>query len=194
MITSLNDLKFYIHEDMKRNLKTDRLCLLKYWYGLFIKRNSCLAFRYLKSLRKLEYATNCLKDKNILGKFIYRYRLIRHERQSYMYDLDIKANMVGYGLYLPHIVGGGIIVNCKSVGNYCAINSGVVLGNKSTGEVPTVGNYVDLTIGCKIIGGVTIGDNVVVAPNSVVVKDVPNNAIVTGIPAKILKMKSDARV
>lgn len=53
----------------------------------------------------------------------------------------------------------------------------------------TIGNNVDLTIGCKVIGGIKIGDNVTVAPNSVVVKDVPANAIVSGIPAKILKMK-----
>lgn len=51
-----------------------------------------------------------------------------------------------------------------------------------------IGDNVDLTIGCKVIGGVHIGNNVIVAPNSVVVKDVPNNAIVSGIPAKILKI------
>lgn len=44
-----------------------------------------------------------------------------------------------------------------------------------------------MTSGCKIIGGITIGSNVIIAPNSVVVKDVPDNAVVTGIPAKILK-------
>lgn len=46
----------------------------------------------------------------------------------------------------------------------------------------------DMTIGSKIIGGVTIGSNVIVAPNSVVVKDVPDNAVVSGIPAKILSI------
>lgn len=52
-----------------------------------------------------------------------------------------------------------------------------------------IGNNVDMTIGCKIIGGVTIGDNDIIAPNSVVVKDVPDNAIVSGVPAKIIKIK-----
>ena len=51
-------------------------------------------------------------------------------------------------------------------------------------------NHVDLSIGCKVIGGVHIGNNVIVAPNSVVVKDIPDNAIVTGIPAQILKYHS----
>lgn len=76
------------------------------------------------------------------------------------------------------------------MGNYCAVNTNVLCGNKHTAEqIPTIGNNVDLTTGCKIIGAVTIGDNAVVAPNAVVVKDVPENAIVGGIPAKIIKFK-----
>lgn len=50
-----------------------------------------------------------------------------------------------------------------------------------------IGNNVDLSVGCKVIGGVNIGDNVIVAPNTVVVKDIPANAIVSGVPAQILK-------
>lgn len=77
------------------------------------------------------------------------------------------------------------------MGNYCAINCGVLVGNKhSRYEIPVIGDNVDLTAGCKVIGRVNIGNNVIVAPNSVVVKDVPDNAIVTGIPAKILKFKN----
>lgn len=175
--------------DMKRNLKVEKMNYLRYYYGLFIKRNSCLAFRYLKSLRKLEYASNVLRRKNFIGNLIYRIRLVSHERLSYKYDVDIKVNQVGYGLYLPHIIGGGIITNCKSIGNFCAINCNVLLGNKGTDELPTVGDYVDMTTGCKIIGNVRVGNNVTIAPNSVVVKDIPDNAVVSGIPAKIIKYK-----
>ena len=39
------------------------------------------------------------------------------------------------------------------------------------------------------LGGVIIGDNVTIAPNAVVVKDVPDNCIVAGVPAKIIKFK-----
>lgn len=150
-----------------------------------------MAFKYLKSLRKLEYATNCLKGKSLWGNLVYRYRLIKHERLSYEYDIDIKANQVGYGLYLPHVIGGGIITNCKSIGNYCAINCGVLLGNKGTEDLAVVGDNVDMTTGCKIIGKVIVGNNVIIAPNSVVVKNIPDNAIVSGIPSKILKFKDD---
>lgn len=47
----------------------------------------------------------------------------------------------------------------------------------------------EIAVGAKVIGNVHVGNNVVIAPNSVVVKDVPANAIVSGIPAKIIKMK-----
>lgn len=84
--------------------------------------------------------------------------------------------------------GGGIIINCKSIGNYCSANSGVIVGNNNgQDKIATIGNHVSLTIGSKVIGKVTIGDNVTVAPNSVVVKDVPSNCVVSGVPAKIIK-------
>lgn len=68
---------------------------------------------------------------------------------------------------------GSIIVNANAkIGDYSIIYPGVVIG-----------------AGSKIMGGVKIGNNVTIAPNAVVVKDVPDNAVVGGIPAKILKIK-----
>ena len=75
------------------------------------------------------------------------------------------------------------------MGNYCTANAGVIVGNNHKGGMAVIGDNVDLSVGCKVIGGVHIGNNVIVAPNSVVVKDIPDNVIVSGIPAKILKMK-----
>ena len=83
----------------------------------------------------------------------------------------------------------GVIINCKSVGCNCTVNAGVVVGNNNRGGMAVIGDNVDLCVGCKVIGDVTVGDNVIVAPNSVVVKDVPANAVVTGIPARILKFQ-----
>ena len=73
------------------------------------------------------------------------------------------------------------------MGDFCSVSSGVVIGNKgSQDKRAIIGNNVELTIGSKIIGKVVIGNNVIVAPNSVVIKDVPDNAIVSGIPAKLI--------
>ena len=54
---------------------------------------------------------------------------------------------------------------------------------------PTIGNYVAFGPGAKAFGKITIGDNVFVAPNAVVTKDVLPNATVAGVPAKVLKMR-----
>lgn len=75
------------------------------------------------------------------------------------------------------------------MGNYCSINSGVVVGNKRANDLAVIGDNVGLGIGCKVIGNVHIGNNVFIAPNAVVTKDVPDNVIVGGVPARIIKYK-----
>ena len=77
-----------------------------------------------------------------------------------------------------------------SMGDYCRVQSGVVVGNVGDNEHrPVIGNHVALGLGCKVYGKITIGDNVSVLPNAVVTHDVPANAIVGGVPARIIKYK-----
>ena len=79
------------------------------------------------------------------------------------------------------------------MGNHCIVNSGVVLGNKGPGmneKKPSVGDNVNFCVGCKVIGDIRIGNNVLVAPNAVVVKDVPPDSVVAGIPAKVISQSS----
>jgi len=74
------------------------------------------------------------------------------------------------------------------VGKNCLITPEVVIGTKHTFDnVPTIGDNVEIALRAKIIGKVSIGNNVVIAPNLVVVKDIPDNCVVSGIPAKIIK-------
>ena len=94
--------------------------------------------------------------------------------------------MVGYGFRMPHLIGGGIVINCESMGNYCQANVNVLIGHKDK-KRPIIGDNVTMETGCKIYGGIVVGSNVIVAPNAVVTKDVKNNCIVGGIPAKIIK-------
>ena len=194
MILSRQDMFHYIREDKIRNLGSEKIKILVYLAKRIYGTDNMKAFLYLKVLRKCEYAKNCLKDKNFIGKFIYWYRKWRLHRLNEKYNIVIGENMVGYGFRMPHIVGGGIIINAKSIGNYCSANVGVVVGNNHTwNDRPIIGNNVKLTMGCKVYGGITIGNNVIVAPNSVVVKDIPDNCVVSGIPAKIIK-KDEKRV
>ena len=108
MIKSTKDLRFYINEDRKRNLKfVNKYNIFKYFFHILVTKNEhYLAFRYMKNLRKLEYSINCLKGKSIIGDFIYYYRYIRYMRLCFAYNITLPPNKIGYGLYLPHIVGG----------------------------------------------------------------------------------------
>ena len=81
------------------------------------------------------------------------------------------------------------MLNVEKVGNYCGFNSGVLLGDNGNNAIPTIGDHVAFAPGSKAFGKIVIGNNVFVAPNAVVTKDVPDNAIVGGVPAKIIKYK-----
>lgn len=101
-------------------------------------------------------------------------------------DTYIGLNMCGPGLWLPHM--GGIIVNCKSMGRNCSITKGVVIGNKAGSEnMANIGDNCYFTLGCKVIGAVNIGNNVIVTQNAVVTKDIASNTLVGGIPARPIK-------
>lgn len=148
---------------------------------------------YLNVLRHYEYwlnSTSCCH--NQVSKFVHtlitQYYKLKLSRKSVKYNINIcRPNSVGYGLRVTHL-NGGIIINCESMGNYCVVNSGVVVGVKTgVEEAPRIGNCVELTTGAKVIGNVVVGDNAIVAPNSVVVKDVEQGTVVSGIPAKYLK-------
>lgn len=152
-------------------------------------------YRYLKVLRHYEYWLNTTKNSsNLFSKILHNvmtnYYKLKLSRRAAKYNINIcRPNSVGYGFRATHL-NGGIIINCESMGNYCIVNSGVVVGVKTgVTKAPVIGNNVELATGCKVIGNVVIGDNVIVAPNSVVIKNVEQGTVVSGVPAKFLKTK-----
>ena len=187
MIRTREDLKFYLQEDAKAN-RMDVCSLLKYWVRLFIGSESAHVYKYLKVLRYCEYHCN---NSGFFHKMLYRYYKVRLHRLGFKYNIRIPENVCGYGLSILHIAcRGGCLVNAKKVGNYVKLQTGVLFGNTnhSEGEKPIIGNNVGFGPGAKVLGKVTIGDNCFIAANAVVVKDMPANAIVGGVPAKIIKM------
>lgn len=83
----------------------------------------------------------------------------------------------------------GIFLLAESVGSDFTVCEGVTVGNiRGKGRLPIIGDHVYLEPGCKILGDVTIGDNVVIRANSLVLTDVPSNSIAVGNPARVLPM------
>ncbi|WP_304137187.1 serine O-acetyltransferase [Mesonia mobilis] len=85
--------------------------------------------------------------------------------------------------------GIGVVLHKRTrMGKNCMIGTQVTVGGKSGHfEVPVIGDNVYLATGAKILGPIKIGNNVIVGANAVVIKDVPDNCVVAGIPAKIIK-------
>ena len=188
MITTKKDLKIFIKADCKRNLNKNTINWFSLRIRLFLKDEHAIAFHYLETLRHLEYYLNT-RNLCILNKLSYAWYRFKHKRLSYKYNVSIAPNMVGEGFRIPHLVGGGIKVNCIKMGANCSCNLNTLIGNKGDQvNRAIIGDNVTIEPGAKIIGKVFIGNNVVIAPNAVVVKDVPDNAIVGGVPAKVIKI------
>lgn len=88
------------------------------------------------------------------------------------------------GLVIMHPVG--VVINSKvSGGEGVVIESGVVIGDEK-GQAPVLGSNIFIGAGAKIIGGVTVGSQVKIGANAVVVKSIPDNATAVGIPARVI--------
>lgn len=94
----------------------------------------------------------------------------------------------GKGFVIMH--GVGVVINSGvRGGENIVIESGVVIGAARNGlpvKVPVLGNNIFIGSGAKVLGGIRVGNNVKIGANAVVVKDVPDNVTVVGVPARIV--------
>lgn len=94
---------------------------------------------------------------------------------------------MGGGCYIQH--GFSTIIAARSIGKNLWINQCATIGYTNATDCPTIGNDVKICSGAKVLGNINIGDNAIIGANAVVVKDVPANAVVGGVPAKIIKYR-----
>lgn len=102
---------------------------------------------------------------------------------------------IGQRLFIDHGMGVVIGETCE-IGDDVLLYQGVTLGGsgKEKGKRhPTIGNQVVVSSGAKVLGSFTVGDNSVIGANAVVLREVPANSTVVGIPGRIVK-KDGVRV
>lgn len=95
---------------------------------------------------------------------------------------------IGDGLFIDH--GTGVVIGeTAEIGNNVTIYQGVTLGGtgKEKGKRhPTIGNNVVISAGAKVLGSFTVGDNAKIGAGSVVIKPVPPDTTVVGVPGKVV--------
>lgn len=145
-----------------------------------ISKKRLYGWEYTRIWRKTNSSVGTKFKYLVYGYILYRKSL------KYGFQISPYAT-IGRGLYLGHF---GLIVvgNEVIIGDNCNLSPNVVIGRTNRGTKkgsPKIGNSVWIGSGAVVVGKITIGDNVLIAPNSYVNFDVPNNSIVVGNPAVI---------
>jgi len=135
-----------------------------------------------------------------IRKFFFLGRLLSHFGR-FVSGIEIHPGArIGRGFFIDH--GMGVVIGETSeIGDNCTLYHGVTLGGTSWAKEkrhPTLGNNVIIGSGAKVLGPFTVGDNSKIGSNSVVVKEVPPNATVVGVPGRVVlineRKPEDSRV
>lgn len=171
MITSKQDMREYIKTDLQVQPQS----------GSFFRRilgDSIVKFKI--HLRHCEYLYN-------VHPVLWKIRYIYHNAICHLilrrYCSEIPINVFGKGLKIWHMER--IIINGKSnVGDFCSISSGVVIAHAHD-ECPTIGNYCELMIDSKVLGGIAVPDHCRIGAGALVIKTIAEpNTTWGGVPAK----------
>ena len=100
--------------------------------------------------------------------------------------LFIRCPNIGGGLLIQH--GFATIIQAEKIGSNAKIFQQVTIGYNED-KRPILGDNVEVCCGAKVIGGVHVGNNVTIGAQALVIKDVEDNVVVGGVPAKVIKRK-----
>lgn len=173
---TFSDVKKIINSDLYRY--SGYSFLHAYFFEEGFKYTCILRLTYYTSTHRYLYWLHVL----LKVKLIYLMR---------RYGIQIPyATKIGKGFYIGHF--GTIVINPKAViGDNVNISQGVTIGRANRGKnigAAVIGNEVYIGPGAKIVGAVKIGNRVAIGANAVVTHDVPDDAVIAGVPAKIISM------
>ncbi len=152
-------------------------------FGLFESLNWYLTYK--KEFRNL--VQHRLKNPSCSFLAMVHYVIARILWKQ-METLYINTKEIGGGLYIQH--GFSTIISAQKIGKNCRIYQQVTIGYKGD-DSPILEDNVSVTCGAKVLGGITLKENSLIAAGAVVIKDVPKNAIVGGVPAKVISYKDE---
>lgn len=119
-----------------------------------------------------------------MGKIAKAFRWLAPEMDTF----HIANVKLGEGVFGAHPYA--TYLNARVIGRNFSFRNCITIGNKSDDrveEIPTIGNNVSVGANAVIIGNIHIGNNVIIGAGAVVVSDVPDNCVVVGNPAKIIR-------
>lgn len=150
-------------------------------------------YRYLLYLRLYEYCRYG-GGKTVLHKIASILLKRKINKWSFRTKIEIPTFTIGRGLKINHTTGGIIINSRARIGRNCYLSTGVVIGQDNIHKpdnVPIIGDNVHLAPNCKVFGRVTIGNNVIIGTDCVVMHDIPDNCCVVGNPARIVRQNGN---
>lgn len=181
----------FMGETLKKIIDEDMNVYLQRQYGgslpspkLLLSRREMFLIRLF--LRHIEFRNIFYfrmpdsTPKNLLSFFAPPFKSLYMTPQS-------KMSVAPGGFFFHHPFS--TIVNAKEIGKGCLIRNNTTIGNthENLDNSPIIGDNVNIGANAVIIGKIRIGSNVIIGAGSVVVKDVPNNCIVAGNPAHVIR-------
>lgn len=185
MIQSKAELKEALSIELKNDY-SPFLVIFKI-FELWLRGSETLpTFTFLYYLRNYEYWLN-KKKKNIIEWLICQWWRFKYRHCQLRYDLHIEPNTLGEGTDIVH-PGYRKIPNFVEIGRNATILPMVLIGkaHPHTDVKAIIGDNCYISTGVTILAPVTIGNNVTIGAGAVVTKDVPDNAVVAGVPARML--------
>lgn len=169
-------------KDLREFIKFEKKLYPNSLIDIITKDQRTYNWRYIKYLRKCEYHYNN-KTKSVCHKLLYLWYRRKKNILGSQIGIEIWENSFDMGLIIHH--NGNIVVNrdCR-IGKNCELHGDNCLGNAGDGSnVPIIGNNVNIGVGAKIIGKITLADNIKIGANAVVNKSFyESNITIVGVP------------